>query len=252
MLKKEKNIIFLTMATVSIILLLPMSKTIVDMAQIFIVATILAFLSLPILKNNSNYFLALIIITMSLNISIAREILSKNYNDIGNMNFAVEQISLMTQNNIFFASFVLLGLLIVIKFILNKIGDDTALKCAKFMINTMPTQQMSIDRDMAKKIITEDEANKRKKELEREVNYYGTLDGFTVILNIVFIANLFVVVFNLIAGVFISIFQYNITISKSFEVYSTIIISNGIVFQIFFIAFILIFIKMRKMASNLH
>ena len=48
---------------------------------------------------------------------------------------------------------------------------------ARFTLDSLPGKQLSIDADLNSGLISEEEAKKRRRNLEREMDFYGTMDG---------------------------------------------------------------------------
>jgi flagellar biosynthesis component FlhA len=54
---------------------------------------------------------------------------------------------------------------------------------ARFMLDAFPTKQMHIESDLEKAMISEDEANAKKMELQCECDYFGAMDGTMKFIN---------------------------------------------------------------------
>src|SRR5690606_27432119 len=69
-------------------------------------------------------------------------------------------------------------ILVVINFIvITKGSGRVAEVAARFTLDAMPGKQMSIDADLNAGVISEEEARKRRKEIEGEADFYGSMDG---------------------------------------------------------------------------
>src|SRR5690606_9061383 len=74
--------------------------------------------------------------------------------------------------------FVVFLILIVIQFIVITRGAERVAEvAARFTLDAMPGKQMSIDADLNSGLITEEEARRRRKDIEREADFYGAMDG---------------------------------------------------------------------------
>ena len=70
------------------------------------------------------------------------------------------------------------SILVVINFIvITKGSGRVAEVAARFTLDAMPGKQMSIDADLNAGLINEQEARARRKEIETEADFYGSMDG---------------------------------------------------------------------------
>jgi flagellar biosynthesis protein FlhA len=69
-------------------------------------------------------------------------------------------------------------ILVVIQFIvITKGAERVSEVAARFTLDAMPGKQMGIDADLNTGLITEDEARERRREIQREADFYGAMDG---------------------------------------------------------------------------
>src|SRR5699024_12702277 len=74
---------------------------------------------------------------------------------------------------------------------------------ARFTLDAMPGKQMAIDSDLNSGLINEDEARKRRKDLQREADFFGSMDGASKFVKGDAIAGILITVINLIGGALI-------------------------------------------------
>ncbi len=139
-----------------------------------------------------------------------------------------------------FAEFVIGGSYIVgaviflILFILNKIvitagTTRIAEVAARFNLDAMPGKQMAIEADLNSGIITEDEAIDQRKNLRREADFYGAMDGAGKFVQGDVVAGMFITLINIIGGILIGIFQMGMSFSEALSVFSLLTIGDGLV-----------------------
>src|SRR5690606_40166960 len=61
--------------------------------------------------------------------------------------------------------------------VITKGSERVAEVAARFTLDAMPGKQMSIDADLNSGLITESEARARRRAVEREADFYGSMDG---------------------------------------------------------------------------
>jgi flagellar biosynthesis protein FlhA len=96
----------------------------------------------------------------------------------------------------------------------------------------MPGKQMSIDADLNAGIITEQESKIRRKKLQQEADFYGTMDGASKFVKGDAIANVIIVVINLLGGVLIGMLYHNMPAMDALKNYALLTVGNGLVSQL--------------------
>ena len=165
---------------------------------------------------------------LSLNITTTRLILIKAHaGDIINTfgNFVVA--------GNFVVGAVIFTIILIVQFIvITKGAERVAEVAARFTLDAMPGKQMSIDADMRAGTIDIDQARKRRSELEKENQLYGSMDGAMKFVKGDAIAGLIIVAVNLLAGLAIGILQRGMPLDKAVKTYSILTIGDGLVTQI--------------------
>ncbi len=103
---------------------------------------------------------------------------------------------------------------------------------ARFTLDAMPGKQMSIDADLNSGIITEDEAKRRRKNLQLEADFYGSMDGASKFVKGDAIAGIIVTLINVIAGIVIGTLMLKMEISEAASTYVRLTVGDGLVSQI--------------------
>jgi len=91
---------------------------------------------------------------------------------------------------------------------------------------------MAIDADMNMGLIDEIEAKERRANIEKEANFYGTMDGATKFVKGDAIAGIIIILIDIIGGISIGVSQHALTWSEALAKYSLLTIGDGIVTQI--------------------
>ncbi len=128
---------------------------------------------------------------------------------------------------------VLFLIITIVQFlVITKGSERVAEVSARFSLDGMPGKQMSIDSDMRAGSINMDEARKRRQDVEKESQLFGSMDGAMKFVKGDAIAGLIVICVNIIGGISIGVLQQGMTASEALEVYSILTIGDGLIAQI--------------------
>jgi flagellar biosynthesis protein FlhA len=116
--------------------------------------------------------------------------------------------------------------------VITKGSGRIAEVAARFTLDAMPGKQMAIDADLSAGLINEDEARKRRAELEGESNFFGAMDGASKFVRGDAMAGLMITAINLIGGIIIGVVQSGMSFPDAASAYSTLTIGDGLVSQI--------------------
>ena len=103
---------------------------------------------------------------------------------------------------------------------------------ARFTLDAMPGKQMAIDADLNAGFIDADEARKRRFEITSEADFYGSMDGASKFVKGDAIAGLFIMLINIVGGLFIGMIQHDLAFGDAIEIYTLLTIGDGLVAQI--------------------
>ncbi|MEN3014643.1 MAG: flagellar biosynthesis protein FlhA [bacterium] len=130
--------------------------------------------------------------------------------------------------------FVLFLMIVVVQFIVITQGAERiAQVAARFTLDAMPGKQMAIDGELHAGLITPEEARRRRKEIERETDFYGAMDGVGKFVKGDTIANIIILAISIIGGIlmgftyFRSYFEGGIV--DILQTYTILTIGNGLV-----------------------
>ena len=165
---------------------------------------------------------------LSLNVAATRLILTGGYagqviNAIGS--FAV-------QGN-FVVGLVVFLILVVVQFVVVTSGAQRVSEvAARFTLDSMPGQQMSIDADLNMGLIDQKEAVRRRSGLEKEASFYGAMDGASKFVKGDAVAGIIIVLINIIAGWTIGVLEMGMGWHEALERFTLLTIGDGIVTQL--------------------
>ncbi|WP_224244290.1 flagellar biosynthesis protein FlhA [Hyalangium gracile] len=128
---------------------------------------------------------------------------------------------------------VLFAILTLVQFlVVAKGAERVAEVSARFTLDAMPGKQMSIDADLRAGAIDQAQARQRRRNLERESQMFGAMDGAMKFVKGDVIAGLVIVAVNLLGGITIGVLQQGMTLAESASTFALIAIGDGLVSQI--------------------
>jgi flagellar biosynthesis protein FlhA len=124
-------------------------------------------------------------------------------------------------------------ILIIIQFIvINKGSERVAEVTARFTLDAMAGKQMAIDSDLNTGAITDKEAAERRKKLQQENSFFGSMDGATKYVKGDAAAGLIITGINLVGGIAMGMLYDGLTITEALNKYTILTIGDGLCSQI--------------------
>jgi len=182
-------------------------------------------------------FPSLLLITtlfrLSLNVATTRQILSHGHEGPESAGHVIAAFGNFVVGNNYVIGFIVFVILIVINFIvITKGSGRVAEVAARFTLDAMPGKQMAIDADLNSGLINEDQARKRRREIEQEADFYGSMDGASKFVRGDAIAGIIIMLINIIGGLLIGVVQKGLDFSTAGKYYTMLTIGDGLVSQI--------------------
>lgn len=129
--------------------------------------------------------------------------------------------------------FVIFTILVIINFMVITGGATRVAEVsARFTLDSMPGKQLSIDADLNSGLINEEGAKLRRRKLEREMNFYGTMDGASKFVKGDATAGIVITVINIIGGFVIGMMQLKMSATTALTTYTILTVGDGLVSQI--------------------
>ncbi|MBY0010084.1 flagellar biosynthesis protein FlhA [Paenibacillus typhae] len=129
--------------------------------------------------------------------------------------------------------FIVFLILVVVQFIVITKGSERVAEVgARFTLDAMPGKQMSIDADLNAGMINEQQAKERRLKIEREADFFGSMDGASKFVKGDAIASIIILLINLIGGFIIGMVVHGMDFSEALSTYSVLTIGDGLVSQI--------------------
>ena len=165
---------------------------------------------------------------LSLNVAATRLILTGA--DAGAV---IGSIGTFAVSGNFIVGLVVFFILVVVQFVVVTSGAQRVSEvAARFTLDSMPGQQMSIDADLNMGLIDQKEAILRREELEKEASFYGSMDGASKFVKGDAIAGVIILLIDIIAGWIIGVVQLGMDWDQALQHFSLLTIGDGIATQI--------------------
>ncbi len=165
---------------------------------------------------------------LAINISVTRQILGK-----GSAGSVVHAFGQFVVGGNVVIGLVIFMVLVVIQFVVVTNGAGRVAEvAARFTLDAMPGKQMSIDADLNAGMITDTEARKRRKDIAREADFYGAMDGASKFVRGDATAAVLITGINLVGGIVIGLLHRHLSFSQTINTYSILTVGDGLAAQI--------------------
>lgn len=230
----------LVLLAILTVLILPMPKWLLDfsLAISLMISVVILMTSLLIEKplEFSSFPTLLLVTTMlrlSLNVASTRLILGNGSEGLSAAGEVIRAFGNFIMQGNFVIGLIVFCILVLVNFVvITKGSGRIAEVSARFSLDSMPGKQMAIDADLSSGLINEDEARRRRKELEGESNFYGAMDGAAKFVRGDAIAGLCITAINIVGGIIIGVAQAGMSLGDAAETYTILTVGDGLVTQI--------------------
>lgn len=221
--------------TIVIMMIIPLPTFLLDLLltlNITIALTVVMVAIYNIEPLQFSVFPSLLLVTtlfrLALNVSSTRLILLDGYAGEVIMSFG----NFVVGGNAV-VGFIVFVILVIIQFIvITKGAERVAEVAARFTLDAMPGKQMSIDADLNAGLITDNEARQRRKNIQREADFYGAMDGASKFVKGDAIAAIVIILINIVGGFFIGMVSRNMDVLQALQTYTLLTVGEGLVNQI--------------------
>ena len=218
-----------------LLLVLPVHKDILSILLVFSIAiSLLILLTVIYVKDPPEFsvfptlLLAVTLYRLGLNVASTRLILLD-----GDAGSVIQSFGTFVVGGNYVVGAVIFFILVIINFVvITKGAGRIAEVTARFTLDAMPGKQMSIDAEMNSGVITEAQALQRREKIQKDADFYGSMDGASKFVRGDAIAGIFITVVNVIGGILIGYFQRDMSMSDSLQTYTILSIGDGLVTQI--------------------
>lgn len=234
---KNKFDILVAFGVMGIILMIiiPLPPFLLDILLVVNITLSVLILLMTLFSTNVlqlTIFPTLLLITtlfrLGLNISSTRLILGQGY--AGNI---IESFGSFVVGGNYVLGVIIFLIIIIIQFLVITNGSGRVSEVsARFTLDAMPGKQMSIDAELNAGVIDEKTAKKKRRELQQEADFYGSMDGASKFVKGDAIAGIIITAINIIAGIIIGMLMLGMDIGTAVQTFVRLTIGDGLVSQI--------------------
>jgi flagellar biosynthesis protein FlhA len=216
-------------------LVIPLPSALLDLCITLNISGALAIVVATMYINKALEFSAfptlLLLTTMfrlAINVSVTRLVLTK-----GDAGSVVADFGQFVVGGNVVVGLVIFMILIVIQFTVVTAGAGRVAEVsARFTLDAMPGKQMAIDADLNAGLITDEQARERRKEIAREADFYGAMDGASKFVKGDAMAAVVITAINLIGGIVVGMLQHHLGFGVATKHYSLLTVGDGLAAQI--------------------
>ncbi len=222
--------------SILLVIIIPLPTVILDMLLVVnITLSVLILLNSIYAKDalSMSAFPTLLLFTtlyrLSLNIASTRLIIGQ-----GEAGKVIENFGrFVGGNNIVVGVIIFLVIMIVQFLVITKGAERVSEVAARFTLDAMPGKQMAIDADLNSGLINESEAKARRKIIQREADFYGSMDGASKFVKNDAIFGFISTALNIIGGFIMGMTSDGgLTVEQVLVKYTLLTIGDGLVNQI--------------------
>ncbi len=173
------------------------------------------------------------LLRLSLNVASTRAVLMHGHTGTDAAGRVIESFANFLIGGNFAVGIIVFAILTVINFVVvTKGAGRIAEVSARFALDAMPGKQMAIDADLNAGQIDQAEARRRRSEVAREADFFGSMDGASKFVRGDAIAGILIVFINLIGGLLIGTAQHSLSVEQAANNYVLLAIGDALVAQV--------------------
>ncbi len=221
---------------VVVLIIIPLPTGLIDFAIVINIALSLTILLMSMLIKNVldfSVFPSILLITtlfrLGLNISTTRQILG-NAGDAGKVVKTFGEFVIQGNAAVGFIIFIII---VIVQFlVITKGAERVSEVSARFTLDAMPGKQMAIDADLNTGLIDEQEAKRRRADVQREADFFGAMDGASKFVKGDSIMSIVTAFINLIGGVIMGMVMEGMDFGTCISTYTIATIGDGLCSQL--------------------
>ncbi|MDR2364540.1 MAG: flagellar biosynthesis protein FlhA [Zoogloeaceae bacterium] len=173
------------------------------------------------------------LLRLSLNVASTRVVMLQGHTGGDAAGKVIEAFGQFIVGGNYTVGIIVFLILVIINFmVITKGAGRVAEVSARFTLDAMPGKQMAIDADLNAGLIGEDEARERRREIAREAEFFGSMDGASKFVRGDAIAGIIITLINVVGGLVIGVAQHDLSVGDAARVYTLLAIGDGLVAQI--------------------
>lgn len=243
LLSSQNSLIAVAVVITVLMMFIPLSKGLIDIAMVLNMAISLTILLTVIYTKRAAEFssfprliLLVTLFGLAINISSTRLILT-GYQGHGRlMNGQSEMVKAFAQiatGNSELVGFIIFIILIVVQVVVVTKGATRVSEVtARFTLDSMNNKMFDIQNELNSGIITEEEASRKKAQIRQEVDFYSAMDGASKFVSGNVKAGIFITALNLVGGFITGMVLGGMTFQEALSSYIHLTIGDGLISQL--------------------
>jgi len=238
----ERSDLFVALGVVAVVLMLivPLPTVLLDVLMAFnLILALLILLIVLYTKKPTEFsvFPTILLVStvfgLALNVSSTRLILAQGIKFDGRMikAFASFVVGTGGTEGLVIGFVIFIVIIAVQAIVITKGATRVAEVAARFTLDALPGKQMAIEAEYNSGSITEEEALKRKNQLQKEVDFYGAMDGASKFVSGNVKVGIFITVINLLGGFIIGMALHGEPALTALATYTAFTIGDGLLSQ---------------------
>ena len=173
------------------------------------------------------------LLRLSLNVASTRVVMLEGHTGPDAAGKVIEAFGHFMVGGNFAVGILVFMILVVINFVvITKGAGRVAEVSARFTLDAMPGKQMAIDADLNAGLIGEEDARRRRSEISREAEFFGSMDGASKFVRGDAVAGIIIMLLNVVGGLIVGVLQHNMELAQAAKNYTLLTIGDGLVAQI--------------------
>src|SRR5579875_3828567 len=223
-----------------VLLILPMPAFLIDLLlALSLTAAVLILMTALLIKKPLEFtafptvLLATTLYRLGLDVASTRLVLAHGHEGGDPAGHVIQAFGQLMMGGNFIIGVIVFIILVVVNFVvITKGSTRIAEVAARFTLDSLPGKQMAIDADLSAGLINQDEARRRRKELEQESTFFGAMDGASKFVRGDAVAGLIILGVNIVGGMLIGVIQHHVSFATAASTYTVLTIGEGLVSQV--------------------
>ena len=221
-------------------MVIPIPAGLLDVGFALSIATSTLILVMASVVNRPTDFLAFpvmllisLLIRLSLNVSSTRLILTEGHTGPTAAGEVILGFSRFVAGGSLMVGITVFAVISIVNFmVITKGSGRMAEVSARFALDSLPGKQLAIDGDLNSGAITHEEAKRRRAQDQREISFYGSLDGASKFVKGDAVAGLLITAVNFFVGLGVGLLSHGMPMAEALSTYSKLTIGDGLVTQV--------------------
>ena len=238
----QSNFVAVAVVLVVFLLFIPIPKMLIDLSIILNLAfAIIILLAVVTISRPSDFqtfpriVLLQTLFSLAINISSTRLILSGNF-QAGTLQGQSDMVKafahIVAGNNIVIGFVIFIILIVVQVLVVTKGAGRVSEVAARFSLDSMNQKMFDIDNRLNSGAIDEQEAERLKTAIRKEIDFYSNMDGSSKFVSGNVKAGIFITVINLIGGFIVGMVMNGMPFETALSTYSNLTIGDGLTSQL--------------------